>query len=111
MNYFWVLCNFNLKLEKIVILLLFDVKFSLYMLCYIWVILVFYVGVNIGIICKVLGYFFIKVIEIYLKLFENEKVDIVNDELIILVVVYNGEKEVVWGILYDSYLNKRRIIY
>jgi tyrosine type site-specific recombinase len=34
------------------------------------------------------------VTETYLKPFENEKVDIANDELIISVVAHNGEKEV-----------------
>ena len=49
--------------------------------------------------------------ETYLKPFENEKVDIANDELIISVVAHNGEKEVAWGISYDSHSNKRRITY
>ena len=53
----------------------------------------------------------IKVTETYLKPFENEKVDIANDELIISVVAHNGEKEVAWGISYDSHSNKRRITY
>jgi hypothetical protein len=41
-----------------------------------------------------LGHSSIKVTETYLKPFENEKVDIANDELIISVVAHNGEKEV-----------------
>jgi len=56
--------------------------------------LAFHAGVNIGIICKALGHSSIKVTETYLKPFENEKVDIANDELIISVVAHNGEKEV-----------------
>lgn len=66
--------------------------------CYIsrhtWATLAFHAGVNIGIICKALGHSSIKVTETYLKPFENEKVDIANDELIISVVAHNGEKEV-----------------
>ena len=59
-----------------------------------WATLAFHAGVNIGIICKALGHSSIKVTETYLKPFENEKVDIANDELIISVVAHNGEKEV-----------------
>ena len=58
-----------------------------------------------------MGHSSIKVTETYLKPFENEKVDIANDELIISVVAHNGEKEVAWGISYDSHSNKRRITY
>ena len=94
MNYLRVLRNFNLKLEKIATLLLPDVKLSSYTPRHTWATLAFHAGVNIGIICKALGHSYIKVTETYLKPFENEKVDIANDELIISVVAHNGEKEV-----------------
>ena len=94
MNYLRVLRNFNLKLEKIATLLLPDVKLSSYTPRHTWATLAFHAGVNIGIICKALGHSSIKVTETYLKPFENEKVDIANDELIISVVAHNGEKEV-----------------
>ena len=94
MNYLRVLRNFNLKLEKIATLLLPDAKLSSYTPRHTWATLAFHAGVNIGIICKALGHSSIKVTETYLKPFENEKVDIANDELIISVVAHNGEKEV-----------------
>lgn len=83
-----------MKLEKIATLLLPDVKLSSYTPRHTWATLAFHAGVNIGIICKALGHSSIKVTETYLKPFENEKVDIANDELIISVVAHNGEKEV-----------------
>ena len=68
--------------------------FIFYIWRHTWATLAFHAGVNIGIICKALGHSSIKVTETYLKPFENEKVDIANDELIISVVAHNGEKEV-----------------
>ncbi|KAB3572648.1 hypothetical protein DW837_01980 [Phocaeicola vulgatus] len=68
--------------------------FIFYISRHTWATLAFHAGVNIGIICKALGHSSIKVTETYLKPFENEKVDIANDELIISVVAHNGEKEV-----------------
>ena len=52
----------------------------------------FHAGMSIGIISKALGHFSIKVTETYLKPFENEKVDVANEELIISVAGYNEKK-------------------
>ncbi|HBJ22189.1 tyrosine-type recombinase/integrase [Phocaeicola vulgatus] len=81
---------------RLIIVILFFIAFLniTYPARHTWATLAFHAGVNIGIICKALGHSSIKVTETYLKPFENEKVDIANDELIISVVAHNGEKEV-----------------
>ena len=94
MDYLRALRSFNLKLQKIAALLLPGVKLSSYTPRHTWATLAFYAGVSIGIICKALGHSSIKVTETYLKPFENEKVDAVNDELIISVTACNGKKKV-----------------
>ena len=91
--YLRVLRNFNRKLERIAALLLPGVKLSSYTPRHTWATLAFHSGVSIGIICKALGHSSIKVTETYLKPFENEKVDAVNDELIISVTQCNEEKK------------------
>ncbi len=81
---------------RLIIVILFFIAFLniTYTARHTWATLAFHAGVNIGIISKALGHSSIKVTETYLKPFENEKVDIANDELIISVVAHNGEKEV-----------------
>lgn len=58
------------------------IELILYIVCYIWVILVYYLEVYLGIIWEVMGYLFIKVIEIYLKLFNIKKLDEINLSII-----------------------------
>lgn len=83
--------EFNRKLEKIGKLLLPGVKISSYTARHTWATLAFYREVPVGIISKALGHSSIKVTETYLKPFENERVDAVNDELIISLM--NDKKE------------------
>ena len=92
MDYLRALRGFNLKLEKIMSLLLPGVKLSSYVARHTWATLAFHAGMSIGIISKALGHFSIKVTETYLKPFENEKVDAANEELIISVAGYNEKK-------------------
>lgn len=83
--------NFNRKLEKIGKLLLPGVKISSYTARHTWATLAFYREVPVGIISKALGHSSIKVTETYLKPFENERVDAVNNELILSLM--NNTKE------------------
>ena len=93
-SYLSALRNFNRKLEKIAALLLPDVKLSSYTPRHTWATLAFYSGVSVGIICKALGHSSIKVTETYLKPFENERVDVANDELITSVAKCGKKKKV-----------------
>ena len=93
MDYLQALRNFNLKLGKIASLLLPGVKLSSYVARHTWATLAFYAGMSIGIISKALGHCSIKVTETYLKPFENEKVDVANEELITSVAGYNEERK------------------
>lgn len=93
-RYLKMLRDFNKLLEKIAALLLPDAKISSYTARHTWATLAFHQGVSIGIISKALGHSSIKVTETYLKPFENEKVDMANDELIITVVKSDEEKKV-----------------
>ncbi|MFK2235473.1 tyrosine-type recombinase/integrase [Bacteroides fragilis] len=79
-------------LAKIASLLLPGVEISSYTARHTWATLAFHAGVPIGIISKALGHSSIKVTETYLKPFENEKVDVANDELISSVTRCGEEK-------------------
>lgn len=74
--------GFNRKIAKAAALLLPGVAISSYTARHTWATLAFHAGIPIGIISKALGHSSIKVTETYLKPFENEKVDVANDELI-----------------------------
>lgn len=81
-NYQRALRRFNKQLETVSSLLLPDTRLSSYTSRHTWATLAFHAGVNIGIISKALGHSGIKVTETYLRPFENERVDFINDELI-----------------------------
>ena len=79
---------------RLIIVILFFIAFLniTYAARHTWATLAFHAGMSIGIISKALGHFSIKVTETYLKPFENEKVDVANEELIISVAGYNEKK-------------------
>jgi tyrosine site-specific recombinase len=91
-RYAKALGSFNRMLAKIASLLLPGVEISSYTARHTWATLAFHAGVPIGIISKALGHSSIKVTETYLKPFENEKVDVANDELISSVTRCGEEK-------------------
>ena len=75
--------RFNRKLAKMAkVLLGDDTVVSSYTARHSWATLAFHAGVPIGIISKALGHSSIKVTETYLKPFENERIDMANNELI-----------------------------
>lgn len=88
--------RFNKKLAKLAALLLPGTTLSSYTPRHTWATLAFYQGISTGIICKALGHSSIKVTETYLKPFEDEKVDVANDELIISVIKVGKEKNAAW---------------
>lgn len=85
-QYLQALRRFNKQLQVVAKVLLPDAKLSSYTPRHTWATLAFHHNVSIGIISKALGHSSIKVTETYLKPFEDEKVDIANDELIVTVV-------------------------
>ena len=93
-DYLRALRSFNKKLARIAALLLPGTKLSSYTSRHTWATLAYYNNVNIGIISKALGHSSIKVTENYLKPFNNEKVDSVNDELISSVLRSKQNREV-----------------
>ena len=93
-RYAKALGSFNRMLAKIASLLLPGVEISSYTARHTWATLAFHAGVPIGIISKALGHSSIKVTETYLKPFENEKVDVANDELIMTIAGSNEDKKV-----------------
>ena len=74
--------RFNRLLGKMAKLLLGNVGVSSYTARHSWATLAFHAGIPIGIISKALGHSSIKVTETYLKPFENERIDVANNELI-----------------------------
>lgn len=85
-RYLRALRNYNKQLTKVAALLLPDAKLSSYTPRHTWATLAFYRGTSVGIISKALGHSSSKVTEIYLKPFEDEKVDAANDELIAMLM-------------------------
>ncbi|MCE8447111.1 tyrosine-type recombinase/integrase [Phocaeicola dorei] len=81
---------------RLIIAILFFIAFLniTYTARHTWATLAFHAGVPIGIISKALGHSSIKVTESYLKPFENEKVDVANDELIMTIAGSNEDKKV-----------------
>lgn len=92
--YLRALRSFNKKLARVAALLLPGVKLSSYTSRHTWATLAYHKGVNIGIISKALGHSSIKVTENYLRPFDNEKVDLANDELIVSVLKSKRNREV-----------------
>ena len=90
--YLRTLAKFNRGLGRLSKILLNGVKISSYTARHTWATLAFYQGTPIGIISKALGHSSIKVTETYLRPFENEKVDMANDKLILSVTEKAGEK-------------------
>lgn len=86
--------KFNRKLALLSRLLLDGIKISSYTARHTWATLAFYQGTPIGIISKALGHSSIKVTETYLKPFEDEKVDMENDKLILSISRSDEEKDV-----------------
>ena len=83
--YLNALRRFNKKLQKVARLLPGRVALSSYTPRHTWATLAFYNNMSIGIISKALGHSSIKVTETYLRPFENAKVDMANDQLILSV--------------------------
>lgn len=92
--YLHVLSKFNRKLKKLSDLLLGGIRVSSYTPRHTWATLAFYQGTPIGKISKALGHSSIKVTETYLRPFENEQIDMVNDGLILSVLRSTEEKKV-----------------
>lgn len=84
--------RFNKKLQKVAGLLLGGAALSSYTPRHTWATLAFHSGVPVGIISKALGHSSIKVTETYLKPFENAKVDMANDELIVAIKNKQGKR-------------------
>ena len=84
--YLRALRSFNKSLGKIADILLQGVKISSYTARHTWATLSFHGKTPIGIISQALGHSSIKVTQTYLKPFENERVDIANDALIVSVL-------------------------
>lgn len=85
---------YNRQLKRLSKLLEPNINLSSYTPRHTWATLAFHAGVPIGIISKALGHSSIKVTESYLKPFENEKVDVANDELIMTIAGSNEDKKV-----------------
>lgn len=88
------LSNFNRKLAALAALLLPGVKVSSYTARHTWATVAYHHNVAAGIISRALGHSSIKVTETYLKPFEYERIDQVNDEIIHSVYMYKKEAEV-----------------
>lgn len=84
--YLRALRRFNYQLTKIAKLKLPGIKLSSYTARHTWATLVYHKGVSIGIISSALGHSSCKVTETYLKPFENQKIDDINDELIAVLM-------------------------
>lgn len=98
-RYLRALRNYNMRLTEIAALLLPGIKLSSYTPRHTWATLAFYQGIYVGIISKALGHSSSKVTEIYLKPFDNEKVDAANDELIAAVMKGNETMAYTWRTL------------
>lgn len=85
-NYLDALRHFNKQLSKATSKLLPGKKVSSYTARHTWATLSFHMGTPVGVISKALGHSSIRVTETYLKPFENDRLDRVNDKLIALLV-------------------------
>lgn len=92
--YLHALRRFNKKMFRVAALLLPGTKLSSYTPRHTWATLALHQGIAPGIISQALGHSSIKVTEAYLKPFEDEKVDMANDALIVSVVKGRDEKRV-----------------
>lgn len=91
--YLSALRRFNRSLQKMAALLLPGVKISSYTARHTWATIAYHHGWHVGIISKALGHSSIRVTETYLKPFEDEKVDMANNELIASVMGNNGKRK------------------
>lgn len=91
-HYQKTLSTFNRKLAALAALLLPGVKVSSYTARHTWATVAYHHNVAAGIISRALGHSSIKVTETYLKPFEDEKIDRINDEIIHAVFMYEAKE-------------------